>query len=261
LPASAAGRRGIERLQRVEGLLHRLLGVGARRVYAEQRGVGRFAVGAVGACGLAHLLGGRSVVQDVVGDLERQPQRAAVGVQRVLRRLVRAHQQRAREHARPYQCARLVRVDKAQLLRRHCLPLAQDVFYLPAAHALHARRRRNQADDLRDALGRAEARLLRQQLERFGEQRVACENRHRLAVLDPHRRLPAAQAVIVHRGQVVMHEAEGVNQFQRAGGGHHLLRRAAKRLRRRDAQDGAQPLARGQRSVAHRVGQDAWARG
>ncbi len=50
-PAQRVGA-GVERLQRVDRLLHGVLGVGARRVYAKKRGVGRFAVGAVGACGL-----------------------------------------------------------------------------------------------------------------------------------------------------------------------------------------------------------------
>jgi hypothetical protein len=88
---------------------------------------------------------------------------------------------------------------------------------------------------LHDALWGAESRLLCQQLERFGEQRVACQYRHRLAVLDPHGGLPAPQAVVVHRGQVVMHEAEGVDEFEGARGGQHLFRRAAERFCGRDA--------------------------
>ena len=94
-PAQRVGA-GIERLQRVYRFLHGLLGVGARLLDAEQRGVGCLFVGAVGACGLAHLLGRRGLVQDVVGDLERQPQRAAVGIQRVAFGIVGARQQRAR---------------------------------------------------------------------------------------------------------------------------------------------------------------------
>ena len=91
-----------------------------------------------------------------------------------------------------------------------------------------------------------------QDLEGQRLQRVTGQNRRRLVPLDVHRRLAAADRVVVHARQVVVHQAVGVDALDR--------RRRAKRLRRRHPEDrgslhrdeGAQPLAAREHRVPHR---------
>ena len=80
----------------------------------------------------------------------------------------------------------------------------------------------------RGELARAQRRRVRRALlalgeepDRLGEEPVAGEDRHVLAVLDVRGRPPAAQLVVVHRGQVVVDQRVGVDQLDRGGGGQH----------------------------------------
>jgi hypothetical protein len=58
---------------------------------------------------------------------------------------------------------------------------------------------------------RGEPGVLAEDLERERLQRVAGENRGRLVEFDVRRRTAAAQVIVVHRRQVVVHERVGVN--------------------------------------------------
>ena len=66
----------------------------------------------------------------------------------------------------------------------------------------------------RDATLRIDRRM-REQFERERLQRIAGEDRGGFVERDMHGRLAAAQCVVVHRGQVVVHERVGVDEFDR----------------------------------------------
>ena len=112
------------------------------------------------------------------------------------------------------------------------------------------------------AIASGTARLAREQRERVRQQRVAGENRHAFAVNDVRRGPAAPQCVVVHRGEVVVHQRIGVNHFERTrrrerqvpGRVSVLAVPFGDSLRRRESQDGTQPLAAGEDAVAHRLG-------
>ena len=90
------------------------------------------------------------------------------------------------------------------------LAVAGDVEVLAADHA------EGRVGDLaRD--GRR--RIAQREAEGLGEQRVAGEDGDVLAEADVRARLPAPEVVVVERRQVVVHEAEGVHELERAAGG------------------------------------------
>jgi hypothetical protein len=51
-----------------------------------------------------------------------------------------------------------------------------------------------------------------------GEQGISGQNRHRLPKFDVASRPTTTKIIVVNRGQVVVDQAEGVNQFERATG-------------------------------------------
>ena len=168
----------------------------ARLVEAEEDGIGRLARRGVLAGGLAEL-GRRPLdVEDVVDDLERQAEVAAVPSIAAIASSPRAGHDgagdaRRRESARR-SCARACRasaVASSAAARARGLQvdgLAADHAAGPAAAATMRDRARACARESES--GRA-ARLAREQRERFGQQAVAGQNRHALAVT---RRAPSA---------------------------------------------------------------------
>ena len=140
-----------------ERLLHQLGGALARGLEAEDRREGGLAPGAVAAGALA---GRRRVpldVQEVVDDLEAEPDAPRVLGEGLEARRRRAGGDGAAAHAREDQGAGLARVDELQLRQRQLAPLRLEVRHLPAdeprgaagrrdlAHDRHAPLRRNRA--------------------------------------------------------------------------------------------------------------------
>ena len=60
---------------------------------------------------------------------------------------------------------------------------------------------------------------IRKNLKSLGLQGVTDEKRSRLVKLDVARGFTAAQDIVVHAGQVIMHQRIGVNQFDGNGRG------------------------------------------
>ena len=150
------------------------------------------------------------------------------------------------------------------------MPAALEIDRLAADHAGGAR---GVGDDARSpracgALSRGDdvrigRRLAREQRERFGQQRVAGEDRHALAEDDVRGRPAAAQRVVVHRRQVVVDERIGVNHLERAGRRQRqrvrglvgvLAELLGDRFGGGERQHRTQPLAAGEQAVAHRLG-------
>ena len=92
-----------------------------------------------------------------------------------------------------------------------------------------------------------------QRLKGQRQQRVAGQNRHRLAKFLMASGLPAPQIIIVESGKIVVNQRIGMDEFKRASHGQdrtHLAREYAKGL---DAQNRANPLAARKHAVAHRL--------
>ena len=88
-------------------------------------------------------------------------------------------------------------------------------------------------------------------VEREGQQPVAGEDRGRIVERLVHRRLAAAQVVIVHRRQVVVHQRIAVHAFERGAGHQRLLAIDAEQRRAFHHQERTETLAGAQAGVAH----------
>ena len=97
------------------------------------------------------------------------------------------------------------------------------------------------------------------QAERLCEERVAGEDRGRLAVRGPDRRRAAALAVVVQRREVVVHERERVHELHRRRSGQEVLDRRTDCVSGRQEQHGPHALAA--ERMAHRLGEAAEVRG
>ena len=96
--------------------------------------------------------------------------------------------------------------------------------------------------------------VLGEQLEREALQRVADQQRRRLVELDVARRLAAAQHVVVHARQVVVHQRIGMDQLDR--GGRPRRRRRGPRRRARPPRTRAAAA----RACRRRAPRSAWPR-
>ena len=106
--------------------------------------------------------------------------------------------------------------------------------------------------------GRADAAIgleARQDVEGHGEQRVAGKDRGRLVEGAMQGRAAAAQVVVVHRRQVVVDEAVGVDAFERGGGLGNRRSGGAEEARGFDQDEGPETLAGGECRVAHGLAQ------
>ncbi len=139
--------------------------------------------------------------------------RLPVGAEGGQRLGIRAGREPTELAARRDESPRLGPVERHQLVELGRPTRQAKIEHLPAHHPARAGRPREGADLLDDG-GRRE-RSLGEQLEGHGEQRVAHEDRGGLVELDVHGRTTAALVVVVHRGQVVVHERVGVHQLDR----------------------------------------------
>ena len=175
--------------QQAERALLRLVRQLAGALHPEARDVRDLVERPVLAHALAELVLGAGLVEDVVDDLEEQPELG--GVRPVRLDVLRAAQQRAADHGGLDEAAGLERVQRAQVVVRVRLP--GHIHELAADHALHAGRGGDLAE--RREHRRAASRLAGQhEAERLREEAVAGQDRHVLAVGDVARG-PAAPQV------------------------------------------------------------------
>ena len=160
----------------------------------------------------------------------------------------------AESHRGPDQRAGLAGMHVFEFAQAQRAPYGGQVQRLAAGHAFGAagaaqRLQHPDAHGRRDGTGT----ILGEQLERQRLQGVAGEDRHRLAELDVAGGPAATQRIVVHRGQVVVHQRVGVDQFHHAG---RCIQRGAvlaQRFRRGVDQQRAQPLDATQPGIAHRT--------
>ena len=98
-------------------------------------------------------------------------------------------------------------------------------------------------------------------LEGDGEQAVAYEDRRRLVKGLVHGRTSPAHVVVVHGGEVVMHERVAMHAFERASSVERGLLIDPEQLCRLHQEKGAEPLAAAQHRIAHRLGKIALGQG
>jgi len=119
----------------------------------------------------------------------------------------------------------------------------------------HTRGARGQSDLLNDGQAplRRQADFFRpgQEREGFRQERVAREDRRRLAEHFVAGGFAAAEVVVVHRRQVVVDQGIRVDQLQRAGDRHHRRQVPAAGFRRGQAKNRTDPFAPGENAVVH----------
>ena len=90
-----------------------------------------------------------------------------------------------------------------------------------------------------------------QHVEGEGEQPVAGEDRGGLVEFLVRGRPAAAEVVVVHRRQVVVHQRVAMHEFDRGAGHQRVLARHAEQRRGLDRQERPQPLAAAEARIAH----------
>ena len=110
---------------------------------------------------------------------------------------------------------------------------ALEILLLAADH------RQRRIDQLARNVGAAQER----EADRLDGERVAREDRRRLAVGRPHAWLPSALLVVVERRQVVVNERERMHELDGGRGREHPLEIGADRLGARQAEDRTHALA------------------
>ena len=143
----------------------------AGAVEAEEADVGQLAVPFIGAVRLAQLLVAAGHVEDVIDDLEEDPELGGEAAQARLLPLGRRGQDERRADARGDQTARLQRMQQAQGLGVR-VPFTGDVDVLTTDHAVHPGRGRDLPDRGENA-ARLPLLALRDQPDRLSEERVA----------------------------------------------------------------------------------------
>ena len=176
-------------------------------------------------------------VEDVVDDLEQEPELLGERAPRRLLRLGQLRRPERHRHRRVEEPPGLEPVDGGEVVA-----LDHRVEVLAADHP--ERRLRELARDRRRLVARREPHGLR-------EQRVAGEHRRALAELLPRGRIAAPLLVVVHPRQVVVDERERVDELDRERRRHDLVDRRAERLADRERDDRADALAADLERVAH----------
>ena len=234
----------------------RLGGLGAEQ--SEER---RLALGLVLGHGLAERPGIALRIEQIVGELEGLAERGGIGNKRGTLRRFRAAEDGSRLAGEAEQGAGLERLHLGDVARAEVLARRTEIERLAERHALPAAGLGQQQDQL-GANGRIGMALpIAQDLEGEGEQRVAGKDGGRLVEGDMQGRAAAADGVVVHRRQIVMHQRVAMHAFERASGGQGVVRRHAKHSRRFDEKKRPQPLAAAERCIAHRLGKAGTLRG
>ena len=92
---------------------------------------------------------------------------------------------------------------------------------------------------------------LRDDREGFGEEPIPCQHRDAFSEDDMSGGLTAAQIVVVHAGQVVVHEGVGVDDLNRTGGTEGVPGISTAGLRSSETENGPEALAAREDGVAH----------
>jgi len=237
-------------------------GARPRRGRGRRRGkhgdVGRLVVVDILARRLAERRRRLGHVEDVVDDLEGEADRVAVLGERLPLARVRRAAGGAHQDAGAQEGAGLPAVHVGERALVKLAADARQVDRLAAGHAAAARGARQQ---------RAQARLQcrgdavvggRQDLERERLHGVAGKHRLGHPEADVHRRLAAAQDIVVHARQVVVDQRVGVDELDRAGCAQRRRTHAVDRIGRGEHEQRTQSLSAVEDGIAHGVAEAGW---
>jgi hypothetical protein len=236
----AGQSRLIERRQRAVDAMD---GQPSRFLESVHRGVGGLSGSRILSRRLPELRRGAFHVQNVVHDLKRETQLRSTAVDCREELGGRADHDGAGQRRRSDEGPGLALVHRAQSLRIERMGARSrglKIERLPSRHASSACGVTDRCNCVELAGGEhlganasgACTRLAGHQSERFSVQGIAGEDRLSLSEHDVRRRPSTTKRVIVHRGQIVVDERIGVNQFQRTGGRQRELPRFCLRYAR-----------------------------
>ena len=176
-------------------------------------------------------------VEDVVHDLEQEPELVAERAPSCLFSLRHLRRPKSDTNRRREQASRLEPVQRRLVGRG-----AGDVQVLPADHP-QRRLRELPADERR--------RIRQRQPKRLCQQCVAGQNSNRLPVTRPYGRIAATDVVVVEGGQIVVDEREVVDELDGRGSGQCMVRLGTRCLGRGEADHRPHALAAHRERVAH----------
>ncbi len=154
----------------------------------------------------------------------------------------------------------LSRCSRVMALMSSVWMLGGEIDHLPTDHALRARRGGQRQHQIGAHLCIAMRRGVGEHFEGARQQPVAGEDRRGFVVFDMRGGTAAAQIVIVHRRQIVMHQAVAMHHLDGAGDAQRAVLVDAEELGALHHQEGPQPLAAAQRRIAHRLEHAAFER-
>ena len=158
---------------------------------------------------------------------------------------------RTQHHRRADQRAGLVNMHVLQLRQFELLAHRIQIDGLASGHATTATGMRQEAHHLDLLLGPIGQRHIRDQLKRQRLQAVPRQQCRGFSELHVHGRLSPPQHVVVHAGQVVMHQRIGVNAFHCAGHAFDTPGLGMHCLSRCKSQQRAHALATAQHRITH----------
>jgi len=252
-------RVGQKRLEGVERGGVEAFNFGPRTFDAKHGGVGEFAGVGVFVGALARVFGGLGDVEEVVDDLEHEADGLGIGGDGGEAKIARvegggAHGPHAAGGAD--QGTGLVDVDEAELLDR-CEVRGQARASVPDLARDHGAGGRGEFAEQREAqrglggvelgepssgFGRIEGREGKE-FEGPGEEGVAGEDGQGFAGVFVERGSSTSNVVVVDRGQVVMHERKGVDEFEREARGEGTFAGGAHRFAGVPREQGAEAFA------------------
>lgn len=215
----------------------------------DQGGIGEFVEGSVAADSLAQLLRRGSFVQDIVGNLEGEPNFFAEDLEVLALDGIASSEDAADAAACPDESPSFSGMDRLQVGLVASALLGLDIEHF-AADKSERTRGMGESSDARGDLARVVA-ATSKDFETEGKEGVAGKNGHRFAELDVARWSPAPQIVVVDGGEIVVDQAEAMNQLNRATCIEGSVFGSSYSQAARHGERGAKSFACGQGAVAH----------
>lgn len=215
----------------------------------DQGRISELVEGPVASDSLAQLLRGGSLVQDIVGNLEGEPDLLAEDLEMLTLDGVASSEDSADAATCPDESPGFSGMDRLQVGLIASTLLGLDIEHFAADKSERTRSMGESSDARGDLTSIVSA--TSKDFEAQSKEGVSGEDRHGFAEFDMAGWSPAPQIVVVDRREIVVDQAEAMNQLNRAtciegrvfGSSHSEATRHSKR--------GSKSFARGQRAVAH----------
>ena len=203
------------------------------------------------AGGFSQFLGGTGDIEDIIHDLKRQADVAAVRAQSFHLPRVRCPGQTAAASAGGQERSRLGAMNIFQSFRADVLPFGLQIHHLASDHPVDCACGVGDLPDNRQARRAGNIGQFRQNLITTSHERIAREDRHGLAKNFVARGHPSAQIVIVQRRKIVVDERVCVNHFDGARKRQQHSSSASHTLPGSQNKNGPDPLASRKHGITH----------